>query len=239
MYTLIAEFDPQRAAIYRTAVESQRLEAVLVRDGDSAKEVLQLRGAPVLIICDLSLPQADGLTLIADLRRDFPHDRTAILVFSAFAELRAAAWNLRGSLGISEIGEKNLPVESVEQSVARALATVSRESGAEQRARPDPEVLFRKVMVRTARAFRAPIVVLSMEMRDDRRVLAHMDIHELRGSPQLWSVIQQVGHTRQPLIVPDVTRRPLFGLATDAPIVRIRDSSPFHCSLLANVSSAF
>ena len=47
---LIAEFDPQRAAIYRKAVESQRVETVLVRDGESAKRVLQHRGAPLLLI---------------------------------------------------------------------------------------------------------------------------------------------------------------------------------------------
>ena len=220
MYALIAEFDSQRAAIYRRAVEAHQLEAVLVRDGDSAREVLQTRGAPVLLICDLSLPQADGFTLIADLRRISPPDRTAILIFSVFAELRAAAWNLRGSLGISEIGEKDLPVESVEQSVTRALASIKRAD--ERPAAPDPEALFRKVVVRTSKAFHIPIVVLSVEMREHRRVVAHMDIREWRSHPHLWPVFQQVSNTRQPLIVPDVTKQSLFGLATDAPAVRIR-----------------
>jgi diguanylate cyclase (GGDEF)-like protein len=222
LYALIAEFDPQRAAIYRRIVEERRLEAVLVRDGDSAREVIHSRGAPALLITDLSLPQADGFALIADLRRTSPADRTAILVFSAFAELRAAAWNLRGSLGISEIGEKNLPLESVEQSVARALASIGRARPDDHSVRPDPQELFRKIVVRTSKAFRAPIVVLSVEMREKRRVMAHMDVHELHGSSHLWPVIQQVSHTRQPLIVPDVAKQSLFGFATDAPAMRIR-----------------
>ena len=88
-----------------------------------------MRGAPVLLIADLSLPQIDGFTLIADLRRISPPNQTAILVYSAFADLRAAAWNLRASLGISEIGEKTQDAESIEQSVAKALANL----------RPEPD----------------------------------------------------------------------------------------------------
>jgi diguanylate cyclase (GGDEF)-like protein len=221
VYALIAEFDPQRAAIYRRSVEARRLEVVLVRDGDSAREVIHSRGAPVLLITDLSLPAADGFALIADLRRISPADRTAILVFSAFAELRAAAWNLRGSLAISEVGEKNLPIESVEQSVARALASINRERPDDPPVRPDPQELFRKIVVRTSKAFRAPIVLLSVEMRDRRRLVAHMEVHELHGSSHLWPVIQQVNDTRQPMIVPDVAKQSLFGFATDAPFMRI------------------
>jgi len=222
VYALIAEFDPQQAAIYRRTVEAHGLEAVLVRDGDSAREALWTRGAPALLISDLSLPQADGFSLIADLRRICPPDRTAVLVFSAFAALRAAASNLRGSLGISDVGEKNAPVETIQKSVARALAGLNRKPGDEKTPTRNQEALFRKMVVRVSKAFRVPLVVLSVEMREQRRTIAHMDIHEMRGSAQSWPVIQQVINTRQPLIMPDLTKHSVFGLETDLPTLRIR-----------------
>jgi diguanylate cyclase (GGDEF)-like protein len=222
VYALIAEFDPQRAAIYRRTIEGQQLEAVLVRDGDSARRVLQTREAPILLIADLSLPQADGFTLIADLRRISPPDQTAILVFSAFAELRAAAWHLRGSLGISEIADKNGSPESVERSVVRALAGISPTQPGKPAVRIQPEELFRKLLVRVSKAFRVPVAVLSVEMREQRRVMAYMDLPEPRGSSSFWSAIQQVATTRQPLIMPDVTRHSLFGLPSEAPTLQIR-----------------
>jgi CheY-like chemotaxis protein len=164
VYALIAEFDPHQAAIYRTTVETHRVEVVVVRDGVSAREVLHTRGAPVILICDLSLPQADGFTLIADLRRISPPDRTAILAFSAFPELRAAAWNLRGSLGISEVGDKSGALKSIEQTVAKALASVGRKPTDEEPGRAHPEEFLRKVIGRMSKAFRVPVVVLSIEM---------------------------------------------------------------------------
>ena len=71
-YALIAEFDPQQTAIYHQCLERHGLEAVLVRDGRAAARVLRARGAPTLLICDLSLPQADGFSVIAELRRTDP-----------------------------------------------------------------------------------------------------------------------------------------------------------------------
>src|SRR5688500_10757600 len=68
-YALIAEFDRQQTEVYRKSVEQQGIDAVIVRDGDAARRVLQARGAPILLICDLSLPQADGFSVIAELRR--------------------------------------------------------------------------------------------------------------------------------------------------------------------------
>ena len=55
-----------------------------------------------------------------------------------------------------------------------------------------------------------------------RRIVAHMDVQEFRGGPQLWAVLQQVGNSRQPLIVPDVTKQSLFGLAAQTPSFGVR-----------------
>ena len=220
MYALIAEFDPQRAAIYRGIVEALRLEAVLVRDGESARQVLHVRGAPVLLISDLSLPRTDGFTLIADVRRISPPHQTAILAFSAFPEQRAAAWNLRDSLGISEINQNNVPREDIEKSIVKALASTEARNVTALTGQDADELLL-KVMARTSRAFRAPVVILSLEMRQERRFMAHMNVHERQHGEQLWSVIQHVTDIRQPLIVPDITSQSTFGIDSQTG-VRIR-----------------
>jgi CheY-like chemotaxis protein len=88
-YVLIAEFDRQRARMYREVVKAQKLEPCLVHDGNSAERMLQTRGAPALLICDLSLPYVDGFSLIKDLRQLSPPEKSAVVVCSGLAELRA------------------------------------------------------------------------------------------------------------------------------------------------------
>jgi len=71
-YALVAEFDLQRAALYRKVLDAHGVQSILVRDGDAARRVLEHSGAPVLLITDLSLPQTDGFSLMADVRRTAP-----------------------------------------------------------------------------------------------------------------------------------------------------------------------
>src|SRR5688572_20826199 len=155
-YVLIAEFDPQQTAIYRQSVERHAIEPVLVRDGIAATRVLQSRGAPILLICDLSLPGADGFSVIAELRRISPPERSAILVFSAHTALRAAALNLRSTLGIADVGDKNQSAEAIVDAISRTLDRVRKiEPEARSSAREDE--LLHKIMFRTAKAFRGPL----------------------------------------------------------------------------------
>ena len=221
-YALIAEFDRQRAEIYREVVEGQRLEPILVRDGNSAKRMLQTRGAPVLLICDLSLPYTDGFSLIKDLRQISPPERTAILVCSGFAELRAAAWDLRGSLGISEITDKNVSAEGLTRLVARAMAGVTRVDSASQPDLEQPDKLLRQILYRAAHTFRVPMVLLSIELRAQRRLMAYMSVNELHGSPRQWPILQQVIASREVLVVPDASTHSLFGMPSVAPSFPIR-----------------
>jgi diguanylate cyclase (GGDEF)-like protein len=221
-YALIAEFDRQRAEIYRDVMKGQRLDAVLVRDGNSAKRMLQTRGAPILLLCDLSLPGTDGLSLIKDLRQVSPQEKTAILVCSGVAALRAAAWDLRSSLGISEITDKNIAPEALTRLVVRALAGVTR---AEQQSQPDagqPEKLLRRILVRAAETFRVPMAMLSIELRAERRLISYMSVKELQGSPRHWPILQQVLASREVLVAPDISKHSLFGMASIAPAFPIR-----------------
>jgi len=221
VYVLIAEFDPQRAAVYREVAEAQRLKAIVVRDGDAARRVIQLHGAPVLLITDLSLPHSDGFSLITEVRRLSPQDRTAILVFSAFADLRTAALDLRNSLGIAEVADKKLSIESLSRSVSRALAPLAlRESRPTDR--PDPEELVKKILSRLAKTFRVPIVLLAVEFRDQRRVIGYIRLNRPHGASTPWHVFDQVLATREPLLIPDTQQQSLFGMAPSVPPVMVR-----------------
>ena len=223
-YALVAEFDPQRGELYSRAIDDHRLETVVVRDGQSARTVLQQRGAPILLVADLSLPQTDGFSLITDVRRLAPPEQSAIIVFSAFAELRAAAMDLRNSLGIAEIGDKNLPQSAVAEAVARALAGVRQShDGKDVRAEADdPGELVHKILYRVAKAFRVPFVLVALELREGRRVMAYLDVREPSGTPPQWQPLQQVISHRQPLIVPDLTAHSVYEMGAIANYVAVK-----------------
>jgi diguanylate cyclase (GGDEF)-like protein len=220
-YALIAEFDPQQTAIYRKSIERHGMEAVLVREGSAATRVLQMRGAPTLLISDLSLPQADGFSLIAELRRMSPPDQTAVLVFSAHRELRTAAWNLRGTLGISEVADKNQAPDMIAQAIDRTLEKITRTQLPLRPGEREDELLH-KIMFRTSKTFRSPFVLLSIELRAQRRVTGYIAVDELRGGSQLWPVLQQVSSSREPLVVPDITKHSLFGIGPQAPALHVQ-----------------
>jgi diguanylate cyclase (GGDEF)-like protein len=221
-YVLIAELDRQWAELCRDAVRDQRIDAVVVRDGNAAKRLLDGRGAPLLLITDLSLPGSDGLSLIRDVRDISPPERTAVIVCSAFAEFRAAAARVRGSFGIFEITDKKISPDSLGRLIARALATIPRSDATTQAHRAESDLLVRRILSRSARAFRVPIVVLSIEMREQRRVLAYMAVEEFQGTPRQWPILQQVVNTRQPLVVPDIAKHALLGLSPVAPSIQVR-----------------
>src|SRR5215213_1528129 len=90
-YVLIAEPDLKRAAFYRQVVSESDFDALVARDGEEAKEILRRRGAPVLLLAELSLPRRGGFALLAELRRIADNTRTAAVVTSSFGDLRAMA----------------------------------------------------------------------------------------------------------------------------------------------------
>ena len=220
-YALIAEFDPQQTAIYRQSIERHGIEPVVVRDGTSASRVLQIRGAPVLLVCDLSLPRVDGFSVIAELRRISPPDRTAILVFTAHTALRAAALNLRTTLGIADVADKTWPPDKIAEVISRTLDRRP-EGPPSQHSSDREDDLLHKIMFRTAKAFRSHMVVLAIELRDRRRIVGHMTSDEPLGASQFWPVLHQVGSTREPLVIPDITKHSLFGIGVQAPAFAVR-----------------
>ena len=77
-------------------------------------------------------------------------------------------------------------------------------------------------MFRTAKAFRSPMVVLSIELRDRRRIVGHLRLHEPPGASYFWPALQQVSSTREPLVIPDITKHSLFGIGLQAPALAVR-----------------
>ena len=107
-YVLIAMPSVNRAAGFRAGITAGAFETVVVRDGEEARQQIVRRGAPVLLILDLSLPKVDGFELLKWLRgnRQFANLPTIILSSSGEAEDRERAL----ALGASEYLVKPLTV---------------------------------------------------------------------------------------------------------------------------------
>jgi len=199
---------------------------VVARDGEAAMRVLQTRGAPILLITDVSLPRSDGFALISELRRLSPPEQSAVLVFSPFSVLRTAALDLSSSLGISEVADKKLSQEKLHQMVGRALTGVGHLKAVTQTKSSACEELQRKVLYRTAQTFRVPITMLSVVLDYRRWLTMHVCVSEPPpaglGASWPWRILQQVSDTPEPLIVSDVTAHPLFGPSPLVPPTSIR-----------------
>ena len=141
-----------------------------------------------------------------------------MIVFSAFPDLRAAALERRDDLGISEVGDKKAATAEVSQAVGRALATITQAAEPPQQARDEPEEFLQRILFRTAKSFRVPVALLSVEIGDRRRILAYASLTEHSGILHHWPPVQHVVSTGEPLFVPDLTKYGTFGIAPDVPL---------------------
>ena len=118
-YALIADPDQERASTYAAVFRDEGQPTVIVRDGAFAAATLVERGAPDVLLTELSLPRVDGFELIERLRRAPSGDKTPVIVVSASRELRDTAADLRRSLGISAILAKAASDDSLRRVVKR------------------------------------------------------------------------------------------------------------------------
>lgn len=125
-YALIADFDLERASAFADLVQSEGLTAVIAKDGAAAIATLHEKGAPDLLLTELSLPRIDGLELIDRLRRSLEGDRTAVIVVSASRELREKATRRRVLLGIGSVLAKAVSDDSLRRIVKRLLVAADR-----------------------------------------------------------------------------------------------------------------
>jgi PAS domain S-box-containing protein len=100
----------------------ERLEAVAVR---TAKEAIEtaLRMRPQLLLCDLNLPDMQGLTLIGELREHLREWRTHVVVLTARAESELETLRSRADeLGVHQFVAKPITAAWVRDTARRAIS---------------------------------------------------------------------------------------------------------------------
>ncbi|NOK18336.1 GGDEF domain-containing response regulator [Corallococcus carmarthensis] len=238
-YALIAEPDRHRAAGLLALAQQEGLEGTVARDGAEAQELVRQRGAPTLLVTDLALPRVDGFALLAWLRGRPDASGTAVMVVTAFDELRVRAWQLKDALGIHALLSRRAGPEAMRDGVRRALAgqlagSGSMEPNADEEKRrlaridelrlvdpgvPDQEL--QELVSEVAQAFGVPVALLTLVLGDRQWFKAHVGLPAAlakdRGTPRDWSFCHHVVQGREAMVVPDATRHPVF---RDNPLVR-------------------
>ena len=236
-YLLIAMPNVARAGVYRAALTATSLETVLVRDGDEARGQIARRGAPALLILDLSLPKVDGFELLRELRQQASAGETGAIVVSGHAAIRAAARRLAEPLGISRV----LPVDVDRIALREAIDATLNELNSARTASvlPPPvatetalssvagpiEDLIDNAVMAAARRFRTAITVAYVKVGQQEYVRGYFVLSETDGSVSAAhsiAFLRQVAAGSDPLIVPNVTNYPALKEIAPAGMPQVR-----------------
>jgi GAF domain-containing protein len=234
-YVIIAMANAARAALLRSVALEVTDDVALAADGATAKQLIARRGAPRLLITDLSLPTIDGFALVRQLRETTPKHRAAVIVLSAHEALRTAARDLADSLGISKV----LRIDTDRPALRAAIGAAYNDVGETPHAAPAPceaapakrpaaeepgyEELLQSTALAVARQFKLPAAGLYVKTHDRPRLVVFASASnplKLVDSSPAWSTMPQVAATGEPLVVPDVDGHPVFGDATPGSAVR-------------------
>ena len=220
-YVLIAGSDAEDTATYRTIVTEAGLDAVEARDGESARRILHERGAPALLITELSLPRADGFALLGDLRKLASAERSPALVISAFPEIRATASMLSEQLGIREVLSTKTTLADMRRAINESLqrapvlhpemtsppGSPQEAAGGEQARLAQivrmeivddlpPDETLQRLVADVAKAFDVPIALVSMILEDRQWFKAYYGLEgkalEARGTSRDMSFCRHV-----------------------------------------------
>jgi diguanylate cyclase (GGDEF)-like protein len=105
--------------------------------------------------------------------------------------------------------------------IDRILDRISRTEPA-VRAQDAEDLLLHKIMFRTSKTFRSPFVLLSVDLREQRRISGYLAVNEARGGTQIWPVLQQTSRIREPLVVPDISKHAGFGIGPQTPALHVQ-----------------
>jgi CheY-like chemotaxis protein len=130
-YALIADADDDQAAAWVVTQVFQEvgLTYFAVRDGADAVAVLDERGAPQILVTDITLPRVDGIALIAHLRGIPDGKATAVLVISSDREARDRIAELRALLDIGAVLSRAASSDSIRRVLDRLLPPGKRAGG--------------------------------------------------------------------------------------------------------------
>lgn len=78
---LIIEDDVQISKVYKIQLEKENIEAILIKDGEKAMEVIE-KEKPDLIILDLMMPKRDGFWVLENIKKNKEYINIPILVIS-------------------------------------------------------------------------------------------------------------------------------------------------------------
>jgi diguanylate cyclase (GGDEF)-like protein len=230
----VATPNVNRADAYRNTVCQLGYDVVVVRDGQDAHACLSQRGAPQLLIADLSLPKLDAFALLKYLRRDAPLDRTSVIAVSAYEQLRSTARSMADSLGIARI----LPADADHASFLEAVKHALRTGSEPPPAGPHPaqrgparngaglQDVLGTAVLETARRFGSPACFAYLRIRDQERFAAFVSAGDappaIGAQSQEWLLVKQLAATGEPLVLPDLQSHPVLGesLGIRSPLFR-------------------
>lgn len=228
-YVLIAMSNTSRAAALRTTALEVADDVVMASDGAAATQLMARRGAPKLLIADLSLPTLDGFALVRHLRQSAPKTRSAVIVISAHETLRAAARDLADTLGIAKVLRFDTDRPTVRAAIASAFNDTADErpvlparSDEHTHRLPDDgssDEFLHNALFAVSRRFHMPIVGALVKINEQERFVACASVPNpanLFNGATAWNTLPQVAATGEPLVVPDVEGHPVFGEAAGA-----------------------
>jgi diguanylate cyclase (GGDEF)-like protein len=220
-YVLIAMPSVNRAAAVRAAITAGSFEIVVVRDGEEARQQIVRRGAPVLLILDLSLPKIDGFELLRELRQHATPGEAGAIVVSGHSAVRAAAKRLAEPLGISRVLSLDVDRNALRDAIEATLNELNAGRGAvapvttpvEERVTTAAgvEEIIDSVVIAAARRFRTAITVVYVRLGQQEYVRGWFALGEADGAvnaAQSLTFLRQVAAGNDTLIVPNVTNHP-------------------------------
>jgi diguanylate cyclase (GGDEF)-like protein len=193
------------------------------------------RGAPTLLVADLSLPKLDTFTLLKYLRRDASLERTRIIVVSAYEQLRASARSMADALGITRIlpsdAERAVFTDAVKQALRSTPPTEPVAPGAHAnrhavRLGAQVQDALGSAVLEIVRRFGVPACLAYLKIRDQERFAVYVTTNDSAPSigphAQEWVLVKQVAATREPLILTDLQAHPVLGesLGVHVPLFR-------------------
>jgi diguanylate cyclase (GGDEF)-like protein len=234
-YILIAMPNVTRATAFRAAVAGSGYDAVVVRDGEEARQEFTRRGAPVLLILDASLPKVDGFELLRELRQLASRQDAAAIVVSGHAAIRTAARRLSEQLGISKILPFDVDRNALREALDGALQELAGRAPAPPPAAVTPERRVEpaapaddaidSAVLAAVRRFRGAITVCYVKTGAQEEIRGYFSVPDLSmplNTGQNTAFLRQLALTSDTLIVPNLATYPALNELAPGGLASIR-----------------